>query len=223
MDVPVCGSGEVTEINLQLNLNLAAGHYFVELEENPALEMAMSNFSFTGAITSWKKHNMDPTHVDWETGLMKQQEWVVTQGCLCFHVDCEEAIFGADNLCNGFTRPYIGSNIWHSASKEDQQIVLRWENQQRFSEIKLFFDSNLNRFCRSAETDYTDLFYRMVKDYTIRYKAEDGSTQILCEVRDNIQRVNELRFDAIYTDEITISLQDTHGQPFYSLYEIRCY
>ena len=223
MDVPVRESGEVSEINLQLNLNLAAGHYFVELEENSALEMAMSNFSFTGAITSWKKHNSDPTHVDWETAKMKEEEWVVTQGCLCFHVDCAEAVFGTDNLSNGFTRPYIGSNIWHSADKKDQQIVLRWENRQCISEIKLFFDSNLNRFCRSAETDYTDLFYRMVKDYTVCYKAEDGSTKMLCEVRDNIQRVNELHFDAIYTDEITISLQDTHGQPFYSVYEIRCY
>ena len=33
----------------------------------------------------------------------------------------------------------------------------------------------------------------------------------------------ELHFDAIYTDEITISLLDTHGQPFFSIYEIRCY
>ena len=221
--VAVKETAEITAITLPVKLDLIPGHYFVELEENADLTMAMSEFSFTGAITSWKKHNVDPTHVDWASGQMKEEEWVVTQGCLCFHVDGEEVVFGAENLHNGYTRPYIGSNIWHSADKKDQQIVLRWENRQRISEIKLFFDSNLNRFCRSAETDYTDLFYRMVKDYTVCYKAEDGSAQMLCEVRDNIQRVNELHFDAIRTDEITITLQDTHGQPFYSVYEIRCY
>ena len=222
LTVPVT-AGESTPIELPLNLDLKPGHYFLEVEENTDLALAMSGFSFTGAITSWLKHNIDPTHVDWETGVMKDREWVVTQDCLCFRVDCDEAMFGAKNLQNGFTRPYAGSNIWHSAGKEDQQIVLRWEKPQSISKIQLFFDSNLNRFCRSAETDYTDLFYRMVKDYTISYKAEDGTSRILCRVRDNFQRVNELDFDAVYTDEITVSLEDTHGQPFYSVYEIRCY
>lgn len=214
---------EMKEISLPVALNMISGHYFIELEENADLVMAMSDFSFTGAVTSRKKQNSDPTHVDWKTGRMKQQEWVAMQEGLCFHVDCEEEMFGPENLHNGFTRPYRSSNIWHSACKKDQQIVLRWEKPQRISKIKLFFDSNLNRFCRSAETDYTDLFYRMVKDYTVSCKAEDGSIRTLCEIRDNFQRVNELRFEAICTDEIVISLQDTHGQPFYSVYEIRCY
>ena len=221
--VQVQESAQTAAIQLPIDLDLPAGHYFIELEENAALEMAMSNFSFTGAITSWKKKNVDPTHVDWESGRIKEEEWVVTQGCLCFHTDCEEETFGAENLCNGFTRPYMGSNIWHSADQKEQEIVLHWEKPQSISQLKLFFDSNLNRFCRSAETDYTDLFYRMVKDYNVCYKAADGTLQTLCEVRDNIQRVNELNFDAVSTDEIRILLQDTHGQPFYSVYEIRCY
>ena len=223
LTVPVEATAETAPINLMLDLDLTAGHYLLEVEENADLALAMSKFSFTGAITSWLKHNTDPTHVDWATGAMKDLEWVVTQGCLCFRVGCDEAMFGAENLQNGFTRPYKGSNIWHSAEKKDQRIVLRWEKPQSISKIQLFFDSNLNRFCRSAETDYTDLFYRMVKDYTISYKAEDGSSRILYQVRDNFQRVNELNFDAVYTDEITVSLEDTHGQPFYSVYEIRCY
>ena len=219
----VAESAETGEIHLALNLDMPAGHYFIELEENPDLTMAMSDFSFTGAITCWKKQNTDPTHVDWKTARMKEEEWVVTQGCLCFRVDCEEEIFGPENLHNGYTRPFAGSNIWHSANQKDQEIVLRWEKPQSISQIKLFFDSNLNRFCRSAETDYTDLFYRMVKDYTVCYKAEDGSMRTLWEVRDNFQRVNELNFEAISTDELRIALLDTHGQPFYSVYEIRCY
>lgn len=223
MVIPVKETAETAEIHIPLNLDLTPGHYFIEVEENADLVMAMSAFSFTGAITAWRKNNMDPTHVDWESGEMKQREWVVTQGCLCFRVDCDEEIFGAENLQNGFTRPYIGSNIWHSAGKKDQKIVLRWEKPQSISQIKLFFDSNLNRFCRSAETDYTDLFYRMVKDYTVFYKAEDGAAQMLCQIRDNFQRVNELNFDEICTDEITISLEDTFGQPFFSVYEVRCY
>ena len=87
----------------------------------------------------------------------------------------------------------------------------------------LIFDSNLNRFCRSAETDYTDLFYRMVKDYEIHYKAPDGTMRLLCRVKDNFQRVNELDFEEISTDELVISLGNTHGQDFFSIYEIRCY
>ena len=223
IEVSVEETAEIIPITLPVNLDLLPGHYFLEVEENADLVLAMSNFSFTGAITSRMKHNSDPTHVDWQTGEMKPKEWVVMQGCLCFRVDGENAAFGGENLKNGYTRPYVGSNIWHSAGKQNEKIVLRWEQPQKISRMNLFFDSNLNRFCRSAETDYTDLFYRMVKDYTVSYKAEDGSTQVLCEVRDNIQRVNELHFDPVCTDEITISLLDTHGQDFFSVYEVRCY
>ena len=223
MAVCVDETAEVSEIKLPLNRDLRPGHYFIELEENADLTMAMSAFSFTGAVTSRKKQNSDPTHVDWQTGRMKQCEWVIMQECLCFHADAQEEMFGPENLQNGFTRPYVGSNIWHSACKKDQKITLRWEKPQSISQIKLFFDSNLNRFCRSAETDYTDLFYRMVKDYAVYCKTEDGNSRLLCEIKDNFQRLNELNFPPVCTDEITIALRDTHGQDFFSVYEVRCY
>ena len=135
----------------------------------------------------------------------------------------EKETFGGENLHNGYARPFVRSNIWHSADKKDQKITLQWERPTEISRLNLFFDSNLNRFCRSAERDYTDLFYRMVKDYDVYCRAEDGSTRLLCRVRDNFQRVNELSFDPVVTDRITVDLLETHGQEFFSVYEIRCY
>lgn len=214
---------EITSIRIPLERKFAPGHYFIEVEPNEDLELAMSEFSFTGAVTTRKKENRDPTHVDWCTGQMKATEWVVLQGCLCFHVDCVRETFGAESLQNGYTRPYINSNIWHSADKEDQKIVLKWEKPQEISKLVLYFDSNLNRFCRSAETNYSDLFYRLVKDYTVSCRAQDGSEQMICQVRDNVQRMNTLCFDTVCTDQLMISLHDTHGQPFFSVYEIRCF
>ena len=219
--VPACDN--VAEICLPIHAQLPAGHYFIELEANPVLEFSMSEYSFTGAITARKKQNSNPTHVDYRTGQMKPYEWQVTQGCLCFQVDCEQETFAAENLKNGYTRPYVGSNIWHSRDKKDQKITLRWEKPQQISKMMLILDSNLNRFCRSAETDYTDLFYRVVKDYSVFCKAADGTMQPLAQVRDNFQRVNELAFEPVLTDEITICLEDTRGQDFFSIYEIRCY
>ena len=55
------------------------------------------------------------------------------------------------------------------------------------------------------------------------YKDENGNRCLLCEVENNFQRVNELSFQPINTDEIYVELKKTHGQPFYSVYEIRCY
>ena len=216
-------SEAVTEICLPVELDLPAGHYFIELQANPALELAMSAYSFTGAITARKKENTNPTHVDYRTGEMKPYEWAVTQGCLCFHADCDQEAFAAENLKNGYTRPYIGSNIWHSQSKEDQRVTLHWEQPQNISKMMLILDSNLNRFCRSAETDYTDLFYRMLKDYSVYYKTADGTMHLLAEVTDNFQRVNELEFAPVCTSDIVICPKQTHGQDFFSIYEIRCY
>lgn len=223
MKVAVPASETVTEICLPVDKKLPAGHYFIALEANACLELAMSEYSFTGAITAWKKQNNNPTHVDYRTGEMKPDEWLVTQGCLCFRVEGQDEAFAVENIRNGYTRPYVGSNIWHSKDKHDQTISLLWEKPQNISKIQLIFDSNLNRFCRSAETDYTDLFYRMVKDYAIYYKTQDGALHLLCEMKDNFQRVNELDFETICTNELVISLQDTHGQDFFSIYELRCY
>ena len=55
------------------------------------------------------------------------------------------------------------------------------------------------------------------------YKDENGNRCLLREVENNFQRVNELSFEPINTDEIYVELKKTHGQPFYSVYEIRCY
>jgi hypothetical protein len=223
MKVAVSASDDVNEIRLPVDMHLPAGHYFVELEANAELALAMSEYSFTGAITARKKLNNNPTHVDYRTGQMKPYEWAATQGCLCFRVDGQDGAFGAENLCNGYSRPFVGSNIWHSNDKNDQNLTLRWDAPQNISQIKLIFDSNLNRFCRSAETDYTDLFYRMVKDYDVYYKDQGGQLRLLCAVRDNFQRVNELDFETVCTNELVISLRETHGQDFFSVYEIRCY
>lgn len=220
--VPVEKSDTIEEIVLPINLELPSGHYFIELEENSALELAMSKYSYTGAVTSIKKPNSDVSHVDYKTGLMKEYDWVAMQGCLCFKANCEKEAFGAENLHNGYTRPYKQSNIWHSNGKDNQWIKLCWDEPQQISNITIFFDSNLNRFCRSADKDNIDLFYRMVKDFTVYYKDTDGKKQLLRDVKGNFQRVNEICFETIKTDEIIVEFHETHGQNFYSVYEIRC-
>ena len=46
---------------------------------------------------------------------------------------------------------------------------------------------------------------------------------LLAEVKDNFQRVNELDFETVCTDEVVICPKQTHGQDFFSIYEVRCY
>lgn len=221
--IPVANAQKTEKIVLPVNQDFAPGHYFIELEKNPALHFAMSGYSYTGAVTSVKEPNSDSNHVDYETGQAKEYEWKVLQSCLCFDVSCEEKIFGAENLTNGYSRPYRMSNLWHSAKKENQWVQLQWEKKQQIAKLVLYFDSNLNRFCRSADKDNVDLFYRMVKDYVVYYKDADGNRQLLCEVKDNFQRINELCFAPVNTDAIYVELKQTHGQEFFSIYEIRCY
>ena len=221
--IPVAQSETMEKLVLPIGQELAMGHYFIELEANPVVELAMSEYSYTGAVTSIKEPNHDPAHVDYATGFVKEFDWVATQGCLCFDADCEQEAFGAENVTNGYTRPYQLSNIWHSGGDVNQWIKLRWNKKQTISTIKIFFDSNLNRYCKASDKDNKDLFYRMVKDYVIYYKDENGNRCLLCEVENNFQRVNELSFEPINTDEIYMELKKTHGQPFYSVYEIRCY
>lgn len=221
--VSAARSENVERLVLPINLELEPGHYFIELEGNPDLELAMSGFSYTGAVTSIKKQNHDETHVDYASGQVKEYEWVVQISCLCFSVDCEEEIFGAGNLTNGWTRPYQMSNLWHSDGKKDQWVKLQWDDEQKISSLKLYFDSNLNRYCRSVDKDQVDLFHRMVKDYDVYYLDADGSKQLLCQVKDNFQRVNELSFEPVRTDTLLIELKETHGQEFFTMYEIRCF
>ena len=63
----------------------------------------------------------------------------------------------------------------------------------------------------------------MLKDYSVYYKTADGTMHLLAEVTDNFQRVNELEFAPVCTSDIVICPKQTHGQDFFSIYEIRCY
>ena len=220
--VKVSESKMTEEIVLPIDQEFVPGHYFIELEQNTALELAMSKYSYTGAVTSVKKPNSDCAHVDFASGLVKEHVWKVLEPCLCFRVSCEKSVFGAENVTNGYTRPYQLSNIWHSDGKENQWLKLSWDEPQRISKLTLFFDSNLNRFCRSADKDNVDLFYRMVKDYAVYYKDADGKKRLLYEINGNFQRVNELHFAPVDTDTIFVEFRETHGQGFFSVYEIRC-
>ncbi len=96
--------------------------------------------------------------------------------------------FSAQNIVNGFTRPYIGSNGWAADwNDENPSLTLNWDEVQKINSITLFFDTDFDHPMESSQMGHPeDVIPFCIQKY--RILDEDG--QIIFENADNHQTMN---------------------------------
>jgi hypothetical protein len=133
------------------------------------------------------------------------------------HVD-----FGAACVNNGKTRvwQFDGSvNMWMSdpAQSMPQWVQLAWEKPQAVSEVRVVFDTNLNR------TWFEQLAVpERVKDYEIQAWVE-GTWKTVAEETGNIQRLRIHKIEPVQADKIRVVVKKTWGDKAARIFEVRAY
>ena len=103
-------------------------------------------------------------------------------------------------------------------------IEPRWERPQRIREIQITFDSGFKRQLTLSASDAQNVNLvrapqpETVKDYRI---LAGGRT--VAAVKDNFQRLNRHRFDAVETQSVRVEIESTNSDPLARVFEIRCY
>ncbi len=134
--------------------------------------------------------------------------------------DCENA----ENIRNGADRP-IGDNDNGVYLSKGEKIEYRFEEAQKLSEIRIVFDSDLNRetLPEAEHKLKRDMIHNrplsfvpsyvpktMTRDYTLEATLPDGKKITLAEVRGNYQRLCLHKVDLSVTS-IALKTEDSWG------------
>jgi hypothetical protein len=106
--------------------------------------------------------------------------------------------FSANNLINGFTRPYIQPNAWVADWHEMVSTVsMKWDKAQIIHSVTLHFDTDFDHPMESSQMGHPeDIIPFVVRNY----KIKDELGNLLHEKKDNYQTINtwkpEFRLEA---------------------------
>ena len=138
----------------------------------------------------------------------------------------------AANVINGVSRDREGVvNCWESdgVAPEGETLTLRLEEPAKVGQVRVTFDSNLNRAIKitlSAKRiaqQQPGVPAELVKDYEVRL-LRGGETVAERRVEGNYQRLNVLDFpEAPLCDSIEIRVLSTNGYPNARIFEVRAY
>jgi hypothetical protein len=96
-------------------------------------------------------------------------------------LDC----FSAQNLVNGFTRPYIQPNAWVAGNDDESPILtLSWEKQQTIQSVTLFLDTDYDHPMESSQMGHPeDVMPFVVRDFSVF----NEKNELLFDIKDNHQ------------------------------------
>ena len=138
----------------------------------------------------------------------------------------------ADNVVNGFARNIGDStNCWESdgISADGEKVTLTLNKSSAVSQIRLIFDSNLNRpikitlSAKRIAEQQVGVPAELVKDYRVEL-SRNGKIVAQHTVKDNCQRLNIIDFpNQPECDKISVIVDNTNGYPNAKIFEIRVF
>jgi 2-polyprenyl-6-methoxyphenol hydroxylase-like FAD-dependent oxidoreductase len=138
---------------------------------------------------------------------------------LAFSVSPAIALYNQENVCNGFVRPYLGTNAWAAAlSDSNPKLTFEWDETKEIKNIKLFFDTDYDHAMESSLMGHPE----SVMPFCARsYKISDQNGSIIYQTNANHQTINTILLpNPIKTNQLTIAFENLElGVPV-SVFEV---
>jgi hypothetical protein len=128
-------------------------------------------------------------------------------------------LYDGANLCNGFVRPYLGTNAW-AANLDDSnpKINFEWDSEKEINSIKLFFDTDYDHAMESSLMGHPE----NVMPFCVRsYKISDGNGNLVYETKANHQTINSIVLpNTVKTNKLTIEFENSDKDIPVSVFEV---
>lgn len=128
-------------------------------------------------------------------------------------------LYDGANLCNGFVRPYLGTNAW-AANLDDSnpKINFEWDNAKVINSIKLFFDTDYDHAMESSLMGHPE----NVMPFCVRsYKISEGNGNLVYETKANHQTINSIVLpNTVKTNKLTIEFENSDKDIPVSVFEV---
>jgi hypothetical protein len=130
--------------------------------------------------------------------------------------------YTADNIKNGYARPYLAPNAWAASLKDaSPQLVLKWNSPVTIQTIQFSFDTDLDHPMESVLMHHPE----HAMPFCIRnYYIYDGQGNQLQEISGNYQTRNTITLQQpLVTDTLVIKCEHPAAHVPAAIFEIRCY
>lgn len=142
-------------------------------------------------------------------------------------------LYAAENVINGYARPYQGTNIWCSKLEENPWLLLEWEQPVSFREVRLFLEPEFSMEIPSSCAGHWDESHKFTLRSTMPPQlARELSVDAYCgeqwveisRVCDNWNRLLVLDFERTVTaKKLRINFRRSWGDARAQLYQISIY
>ena len=145
-----------------------------------------------------------------------------------FRIRPGQPVYAADNVTNGYARPYVMPNLWASGrrvgGKSKPWLELSWPQPRRIRRVRLYLSHDPDMQIPTMLMDYP---FRAVptvlKDFSL-YARIDGRRKCVARVRGNHRRMVVVDLKSpIRTDRLRLVAEAANGSPRAEVYEVRVY
>lgn len=136
--------------------------------------------------------------------------------CIGFrNITPSQHLYVAENVANGFSRPYGLPNVWVSEEEEHPWLEITFPLPKNIEEIQIIFNPQMET------NNFSSPIRQLVKDYKIDIITRDNS---ICKViRNNYQGLN--RFIETYDNVTTIrfTFENTYGARYIEVFGVKVF
>jgi hypothetical protein len=167
---------------------------FIIFRKNPEVKIRCSEQRITGIISVFNKTNPAVNNYGKQvppenSGFDAFEFWCPVRRLkgenIAMNVSPALDCFSAQNLVNGFTRPYIQPNAWVAGNDDESPILtLSWEKQQTIQSVTLFLDTDYDHPMESSQMGHPeDVMPFVVRDFSVF----NEKNELLFDIKDNHQ------------------------------------
>lgn len=188
----------VQQVKITFSNTLKENQYgFILFRSNPEVKIRCSEKRITGVVSVFNKTNpavnnfgtqMPPENSGFDTFEFWCPERRPKGQNFAMNIFPSLICFSKENLVNGYTRPYIGSNAWVADFNDTHSsIILTWDKTQKIHSVTLFFDTDFDHPMESSQMGHPE----DIIPFCVRsYKIKDDNENLLYEEKDNHQTIN---------------------------------
>jgi hypothetical protein len=202
---------------------------FLIFRKNPLVKIRCSQQRITGILSVFNKTNpavnnygkqIPPENSGFESFEFWCPERRPKGENIAMNISPALDCFSAQNLINGFTRPYIQPNAWVAGVDEVEPVItLSWDKMQTVKSLRLFLDSDFDHPMESSQYGHPeDIIPFVVRDFSVYNEKEE----LLYEVKNNHQTMVNLFNEAEkHCQKLIIRLKRNHEHVPVSIFQIQ--
>lgn len=219
-------------IELDWNTTFTDNQYaFVILRKNTAVSAYLSDTRLTGVLSLFQAENKAVSNTGVQTppediGVDAFEFWTPKRRPagenLAISFSTSLYTYGANNIKNGYARPYLAPNAWAAALTDAApRLVLQWNKAVTIQTIQLTFDTDFDHPMESVLMHHPE----EVMPFCIRnYYIYDGRGKLLKKVSGNYQTRNLITLEEpLLTDTLVVECEHPAANVPAAIFEIRCY